>query len=356
MRKHIYTILVGAVALLCSCEEFQPVFTSSYGNPAPEKIYTEAEIAARGLSRKTIAEVKEMYRAKGVFEVSDDIYVKGQVVSSDSTGNFYKSFYFQDETGGIELRLGRYNLCNEYKLNQWVYVSLNGLTVGAYYGSLQIGFQDESEKYETSNIEVQRLVDTHLFKGEMGSKVLPRTITASDLNGAYSPVLETLVRIDGLKYSNAIFCLLYLNPNLPSEERDKNHSSQRVFLSDSPCGVTTWAMSEEKFKENLNSGIWDSKTNGSDSFHPEISGKTVKWLRENGYFVPSAYTVSQEFKLGSQVCPIRTSGYAKFCDQQMPDAILRGASVSVVGVVTYYNGTSPAEYQITVNSLEDIKY
>ena len=354
MRKYIITFL-AAVSAICSCKEFEPVFTNNYDKPDEFRYYEEKDIIDMGLSCKTIAEIKEMYRAKGKFNVSEKIYVKGQVISSDSTGNFYKSLYLQDETGGIELRLGKYNLCNEYKQNQWIYVSLNDLTIGAYNGSIQIGFKDESGKYETSYIEVQRLIDTHVFKGLMGDAVIPETVTSADFTGQYAPCLQKLVRIEGLRYKNSIFCLLYLNPGLPSEERDKNHSSQRVFLSDSNCGVTTWAMSEDKFKEYLGSGIWDNLTNGSDSFHPEISNKKVKWLRENGYFVPGAYTVSQEFDLDGLTCPIRTSGYAKFCDQEIPDEILRGTPVSVTCILTYYNGTTPAEYQITVNSLEDIE-
>lgn len=355
MRKYIITI-IAAVSVFCSCEEFQPVFNGRYDNPPEFGLYSEQDMQEMGLTFKTIAEVKEMYREKGKFEVTENIYVKGQVISSDYTGNFYKSLYFQDATGGIELRLGKYNLCNEYQLNRWIYVSLKGLTIGAYNGSLQIGYKDESGKYETSYIEVQRIIDTHVFRGEMGEKVTPETVTLSDLTGQYAPCLQKLVRIEGLTYNNSIFCLLYLNPGLPSSERDKNHSSQRVFLSDDACGVTTWAMSEEKFKEYLNSGIWDSKTNGSDTFHPDISNKTVKWLRENGYFVPSSYTVSQEFRLGSAVLPVRTSGYAKFCDQEIPEAILEGIPVNVTCVLTYYDGTTPAEFQITVNSLDDIEY
>lgn len=353
MRKQFITIL-AALSVLCSCEEFQPVFTIGYDNPEATKLYKEAEIQAMGLTRKTISEVKEMYRTNGKFNVSENIYVKGQVISSDETGNFYKSFYIQDETGGIEIRMGKYNLCNEYRLNQWVYINLKDLAIGVYSGSFQIGFKDESKKYETSTIDVQRIIDTHLFKGEMGEPVQPQLVTAADFTGQYASCLEKLVKIEGLVYNNSIFCLLYLNSGLPSEERDKNHSTQRVFLSDDACGVTTWAMSEQKFVEYLGSGIWDSKTNGSDSFHPEICNKSVKWLRDNGYFVPSAYTVSQEFKLGGNICPIRTSGYAKFADQEIPQAILDGAPVTVTCVLTYYDGTSPAEYQITVNSLSDI--
>lgn len=354
MRKFT-AIIALALFTLSACEEFQPVFTGKYDDPAPMKIYTEEEIAASA-DRLTIMQLKDIYKKQGKIDtIDDDWYIKGQVVSSDETGNFYKSFFIQDETSGIEIKLGKNNMCNEYHVNQWVYVKLKGLALGAYYGSIQVGYKDESNKYETSYVDVQRIIDTHVFKGEMGDVVAPKKITTADLSGAYAPACGTLVTLEDMTYANEIFCLVYLNPSLPSELKDKNHSAQRIFLSDGKNhGVTSWAMSETSFKNHLNSGEWDSLTNGTDTTSPEISGKTVKWLRENGYIVPSAYTVSQYFTFGTLKIGVRTSGYSKFCDEEIPAKIQSGSKCSMTGVLTWYSSSS--EYQFTLLSLDGVKY
>ena len=83
------------------------------------------------------------------------------MISEDRSGNVYKSLYIQDETGGIELKLGKNGLYNDYKLGQWVYVKCSGLTLGAYNGMVQLGWESNDSKYETSYIEVQYIIDTY---------------------------------------------------------------------------------------------------------------------------------------------------------------------------------------------------
>jgi len=360
MRKILYTISIAFAFILTSCEEFEPAFTT-YTTYKQEKLYTESEIQAMGMTRITISDLKAKYEAVLTpININEDIYVKGQVISSDSTGNFYKSIFIQDETTGIELKLGKYNLFNEYKLGQWVYVKLRDLTIGAYYGSVQIGFKDESGKYETSYLEVQRFIDTHVFRGERATPIQPKVLTESDLKDWKSRCCGTLVTLQGVKHMGEIFCLVYRNPALPSELRDKNHGYERIFLSDQQWGVKTWAMSKSKFEEYLNSGVWDTAVQAAGEPDPDdptktLPVKTVAEMRANNEIVSSAYTVSQYFKFGSTNIGLRTSGYSKFCDWEIPSTVLDGSqTVTLTGVITYYSSSS--EFQFTVGSLEDIQY
>ena len=119
--------LALGLAFISSCKEFEPVFTGSYDSYVKETIFSDASFKAAypSCEQISIEQLKKKYEsALAPVDIYDDIYVSGQVVSSDSTGNFYKSIFIQDATTGIELKLGKYNLCNEYKPNQWVYVRL----------------------------------------------------------------------------------------------------------------------------------------------------------------------------------------------------------------------------------------
>ena len=367
--KKIYTILASALCL-ASCSEFEPVFTAKYDDPAAqEPVEMETNV--------TIADFTSLYDGAPL-EIRNDYVFDGIVSTTDQPGNFYKSLYIQDETGGIELKIGRNSLYNEYKPGQRLYVSAKGLTLGMYgykdnakyggNGMVSLGFNDPSGSYETSYMEVPLMIDTHVFKGPFVEEVTPVELTESQLPGRTATVstnkyLGTLVTLKGLKYGKEVFCLLYLDSQL-----DKKSYTNRVFLSSSnvestpTCGVTTWAMSKEKMTEYLLSGIWDAYKIGSGSNYvmvtdPETGEEREKTLGDmvgDGTYPDvekAAYSVSQYFKMGSTDIQIRTSGYCKFCDAEIPQSVLDGtATIDVTGILTLYEGS----IQFVVNSLDDI--
>ena len=339
MKRNI--IISLALIIMASCQEFQPVFTGEYDNPAP---YDKVELDPT----HTIAELADMYVNGKPWTIDEDIVIKGVVSTTDKPGNFYKSFYIQDETGGMEIKIGKNGLYNDYKPGQTVYIKCNGLTLGMYgyksgnyggNGMVQIGYTDPTGEYETSYIEVPLLVERHIIRGEVGEELVPEIIEEKDLPGTTAtletcPYIGKLVTLRGLKYADETFTLLYLNSNL-----DKKASWNRIFLSDEAWGITTWAMSEGKMKEYITSGIWDSCTvgSGSDSFG------TVGEHRGDGSYPTiekAAYSVSQYFKMGSKEIQIRTSGYSKFADTEIDPAVLSGEkTIDATGILTLYQGS-----------------
>ena len=338
--KRIYYI-ISVLILLSSCQEFQPVFTGDYGNPESyDKVTLEPT--------HTIAQLADMYQNGKPWTIDEEIIIKGVVSTTDKPGNFYKSFYIQDETGGMEIKIGKNGLYNDYKPGQTVYIKCNGLTLGMYgyktgnyggNGMVQIGFADPTGEYETSYIEVPLIIDTHIIRGEMGEELVPEVITEKDLPGKNAtletcPYIGKLVTLKGLKYANETFTLIYLNSNL-----DKKASWNRIFLSDGTWGVTTWAMSKGKMEEYIKTGCWDSCTVGSggDNFG------TVGELRGDGSY-PSvekaAYSVSQYFKMGNTEIQIRTSGVSKFADTEIDPEVLAGRkTIDATGILTLYQGS-----------------
>ncbi len=328
-------VLLLMIISLASCEEFEPVFTGKY--PAPE----EPEIVEL-TANTTIAELKAMYTS-GPETITKNVIIKGQVTTSDKQGNIYKSLYIQDETGGIELKLGKNALYNSYKPGQWVYVDCNGLTVGKYNGMPQLGYKDPTGEYETSYIDAQYIIDTHVFRGPMAEPVKPKVLTEADLKNPDN--YGCYVTLKGLSYGNAIFCLFYINPNLGNAAKKDN--SNRVFLDKKGgnWGITTWAMSERKFTENLEKGLFDSASAADNSF-------TVAQLRKDGKITPTANAVSQYFKMGAADVQIRTSGYAKFSDLEIdPEVILGKKTIDVTGILTIFKN----DIQFTLIDLDGVK-
>lgn len=331
MNKIIYTFsVISACLALGSCEEWEPVFTLDYGKA---DVYTPETLTPN----MSIRDLKALYGKKPVY-ISDDIIIGGQVISDDKAGNIYRSIYIQDETAAIEVKLGKTGLYNDYKLGQWVYVKCSGLTLGAYSGMLQLGYEDPSGEYETAYIDVQYIIDTHIMRGELGEPVQPKTVAEADLKKEEN--LGRYVELKGLQYADEVFCLVYVDQN-----KDKKSNSNRIFLSDKSWGIDTWAMSKQGFIDYLQSGVWDGKEVADGS-------ATVAQIKDKLISGASAYAVSQYFRMGGTAIQIRTSGYAKFADTKMDrtvaageDAsgnpvylnITGGSRINVKGILTVYN-------------------
>ena len=181
--KRIYIAILAAAALFTACEEFQPViYQGKYPDPKDQQIYTDDDFG----KFTPISEVKQMYVNNGSkpYDITKHCVIKGQIITSDKTGNIYKSFYIQDATGGIEIKIGKNGLYNDYKIGQWIYVDCTDLTVGSYEGMLQIGYKDETGEYETAYLEHSAIIDNHVFKGAMADEkeiIKPVTISGSQI-------------------------------------------------------------------------------------------------------------------------------------------------------------------------------
>ena len=302
MKRYMFLFAV-LLAGLVSCEEFGPVFTGEYENPAPYDIYTDADFDPD--SFMSIADLKAMYEPGHPLVIEDDIVIKGQVTTSDEEGNFYRSLYIQDSTGGIELKLGKTGLYNVYKRGQWIYVKCKGLALGAYGRMVQLGYEDVTGNYETSYIDVQLLIDLHVFRGKIDEPVEPVVVTSGDdiISEKY---VGMYVTVKGLTYGNRVFCIVY----------DKNDNS--LYLSDDTHGIDTWAFSEEGFADYLTKGYISN---------PED-------------YEPAFYSVSQYFTLDGADLQVRTSGYAKFADSKLASSGITDANagkISLTGIMTVYN-------------------
>ncbi len=362
MKKSI--IILAALAALVSCkslrEEWQPV----WGNPKPSAEWEEFD--ASGITFSTIRELKTRYKPGGV-DIEEDIWIKGQVVSSDQSGNLYKEVYIQDETGGIDLKLGRGSIYSEFPRGMWVYVDCTGLTLGAYNGMPQLGAEADNtsvNEYETSYIDPQAIIDLHVKRGPKADPVQPLVITEDQLKAAISSgfageLWGKLVTIKGLQYSNEIFALLYPNPSLPHKSVNPEN---RIFLSEAQWGIDTWGMSKSKTIEYAQSGIWDTAEVGSGATRygaGSILKTPAQVLPAGGSTVESfgpdkdltykeilikyatANYVSHYFKVGRTDVQIRTSGYAKFSDEKLdPEVYAGNKTIDVTGILSIYSGSA----------------
>ena len=384
MNKRLKYIFAAAV-IAVSCAELEPVFTGKYPNPPAYsetekffdpsvipagKLVTVAELAAKFKEAAAAANIND-YSTWG-WVISEDLWLKGRITTSDRSGNFYKSLYIQDSPDGpgIEVKIGKNSLYNEYKLGQEIYINLDGLCVGEYgwksgdkygEGMVQIGVADESNTYATAYMEHQYIIDKHIFKGDPKDIqiIKPRVVTIDDLPAyksyvsygltkwnlknpetqADNPCIGALITLENLEYANEIFTLLYIRGSESNKE-----SSNRVFLSngktvvDPTWKVDTWAISKTSFTNHLKDGDWDSATvgNSGDNYG------TVADVKDELLANANAYSVSQYFNLPNKkgTVQVRSSGFSKFADLQMAkSAGWNNGKITLSGILTIYQGT-----------------
>ena len=121
----------------------------------------------------TLADFKALYTGSPTEITDASIVLEGKIISSDRSGNVYRTLYIEDSTAGLEVKIGKTGLYNDYKLGQTLYVKPQGLYLGTYGGSVQLGARSYEDRYETSWIDVQALIDRTIFRGEFGEPLPP---------------------------------------------------------------------------------------------------------------------------------------------------------------------------------------
>lgn len=352
MKKNLIQNVIfccGAVVMslfLTSCDEFGPVFTGKYDNPDVSHVYTDADMEAMGLERINIADLKSQYTLGNPFVIYDNVYVKGQVTTSDQSGNFYRTFYIQDETGGIEIKIGKTGLYNNYKVGQWVYVKCQGLSLGSYNGLIQIGYEDLTGNYETAYMDASLLVDNYVFCGELDKPVAPLVI--SDASGIVEANIGRYCTLSGLTYKDEIFAFI------------DNNDDERIYLSDQSYNVYTWAMSKQgeySVGWYIQEGYFDEVIN-SEFFGGNAKEEQMRAARNN--FPDDPVYVNQYFTLDGVDIQVRTSGYARFAnvrldgdsDLGVPDVMSASAAgkVALTGILTIFED----EYQFSLIDLTGV--
>lgn len=116
--------------------------------------------------------------------VTDDIYIRGRVVSNDESGNVYKNIAIRDETGCIIIGVNATGLYSCLPMGQKVLVSLKGLDFGAYSNMPEIGMAYENPSYGLQLGRISEhtfLQHIRLIGSPDPTEVLPEAITESQL-------------------------------------------------------------------------------------------------------------------------------------------------------------------------------
>ena len=108
----------------------------------------------------------------------------GRVTSSDRDGNFYRSLFIEDESGGLEILLGIYDSYTQYPVGTKVALRLNGCAVESKNGHLQVGLPKSSHDLYLREFESQVVIDQHIIRSSDIAPITPQECKIATLDRA----------------------------------------------------------------------------------------------------------------------------------------------------------------------------
>lgn len=371
-----------------SDESFEQKFPDAVHITIAELKYAFGDISNTGVN-SAWSNTKYKLVGEDIF-VDEDVYIKGVVTSDDTEGNVYKSLYIQDETSGIELKLNN-NVGIRYKKGTWVYVRLTGLYLGNYRMMLSLGGAPsesynkagEHKFYANSNIELQEVIDKHVFPGkpkDEGLKVgtfeewqrySPNvdiiTVTPENYEEVFNPAK---VELDGKFYG--------------TEKTDANGITRKVFeisqrelmfgrlmrFEDLEChyagvenqdGVTNPGLKSGSFENIYPSWLYSDP-------RPTVSKAWYHWAFKEDVTGRSLYgSVCFTYDHDATVCSadgvyaLRSSGYSRFARRNVCKDREKATITAIYGIYAQksnYAGNADdyASYQLTISSFDDMEF
>ncbi len=159
----------------------------------------------------TIMELRNMHSLGNYEEITEDIIIRGVVISSDLAGNFFRQLVIQDETGGIEMRIEMTDLDNIYPPGRQVSVRCQGLWLGDYNGLIQLGgaVTGNGGDRELERIP-EPLVESTIIPGTYGNDVTPKE---KGINQLTFDDVSTLVQLNDVQFANSELGQTYSDPS-----------------------------------------------------------------------------------------------------------------------------------------------
>lgn len=200
--KLLLSVMLMAIAGLVSCSD-------DFDAP-PVKVPT-ATIKAN----TTIADFKaEYWKTETPYCVPVNVpegeskVISGRVISSDATGNIYKSLVIQDETAALAISINANSLYTTYRVGQEVVIDLNGMYVGKYANLLQLGYPNEGTRGTEAGFMALELFESHAQLNGLPdvSKIDTIPVSISELPTTPAEICKMqsqLVRLDNVQWVEA---------------------------------------------------------------------------------------------------------------------------------------------------------
>lgn len=120
----------------------------------------------------TLAELRQLCKV-GYYAVASELICVAQVTTSDREGNFYRSMFVEDGTGGAEIKLGIYDIESQYPIGLPIAIRLKGTAIMESNGYITIGLPKQSFDSSPREFESQVVIDKHITRGNEMRSIEP---------------------------------------------------------------------------------------------------------------------------------------------------------------------------------------
>jgi hypothetical protein len=196
-----------------------------------EKTYDEPaeQLPVTMQANMTIKELKALYKQAPTMVNAPSGIIAGKVISTDKYGNFYRSIYIQDETAGIEIKIGKTTMYNTYRIGQTVYIKPHHFCLGAYGGMVSLGVPSGDSKYQNSWIDAPHVSSDYIFRGALDTPAEPVSITrTADMT---EDRMGTWVILENATYQSGALDTWAVKNDLDTPDDDAAYGEQVFTLS-----------------------------------------------------------------------------------------------------------------------------
>ncbi len=165
--------MMGAAALTSCGDDFV----------SPPMVVPSATIEAN----TSILDLKTAYWASdrnyvktiGLNDAGEHTIIKGRVVSSDETGNIFKSVIIYDGSAALNLSINAYDLYQTYQFGQEVVIDVTELNIGGYNGLMQLGGEGTYNNAPSMTFMDSEVFAAHAQVDGLANPLLVDTIPAT---------------------------------------------------------------------------------------------------------------------------------------------------------------------------------
>ncbi|QXP80435.1 MULTISPECIES: DUF5689 domain-containing protein [Winogradskyella] len=151
------------------------------------------------------------------FQVTDSIYIKGYISSSDKAGNFYKELYIQNSaenpTSAMKVILDQVDNYNQFNKGREVYIKLLDLHIGEERtgsGIYTIGTDPEFDQYGGTVTSLNfNQIATNILRSNVSEEIVPLNLTFSEVTDDH---VGMFVEVNNVEFADNLAGLRYFDP------------------------------------------------------------------------------------------------------------------------------------------------
>jgi hypothetical protein len=232
--KLYFSLLMLGILGLVSCE-------GTFDQPpvvVPVATHT-ANTTILDLKTKYWNDAKNYIDTIGLTSAGDSMVIHGRVISSDATGNIYKSLVIQDETGAMAISINGTSLYSTYRVGQEIVIPVTGLFIGKYNSLQQLGYPEYTAQFGWE----ATFLPLAMFQAKAELNGMPEvssldTITTTIASLPTTPdgirkMQSQLVRLDNVKFSEANGTITYSEPTATTNRTLQDESGNTIIVRNS---------------------------------------------------------------------------------------------------------------------------